>query len=292
MKLNLIRLVLNLQVIFRGYIMGYQRKNLIHSRSGLNLSRRRFLQNSFFGVAGLLTAGTLPMRLTAHAASNAQPIQLDALSISKVAYIARPEHQVAASAVVILHDWWGLNGEVKRLADQCAAQGFIGIAPDLFGGRVANSLGEAEKILASLNTDDILNQIRSVLNYTARYEKVASQTITLIAANFGSRLAIALSRQTLDVGSIVILQGQSSISDQALNGFTRMQAEQHLIDAHIMSSPINDSQLLPFALLGRPRQMAPMLVSNRSFGYMAENTSHKQFNREWSRMMGWIQRDS
>ena len=59
----------------------------------------------------------------------------------------------AAPRVVVFHPWWGLNDDVIAYADRLAGAGFSVVAPDLFRGRVASTIEEAER-LASEKDDD------------------------------------------------------------------------------------------------------------------------------------------
>ena len=48
-------------------------------------------------------------------------------------------------AVIVIHDWWGLNDSVRTRADRLAAEGFIVLAVDLFAGETATSVGAANQ---------------------------------------------------------------------------------------------------------------------------------------------------
>jgi len=47
------------------------------------------------------------------------------------AYIARPK-TLPAPAVVVLHEVFGVNADIRKTCDELAEQGFIAVAPDLF----------------------------------------------------------------------------------------------------------------------------------------------------------------
>ena len=47
------------------------------------------------------------------------------------AFVAMPDNP-NGKAVMVIHEWWGLNDHVKDIAGRYADEGFIGIAPDLF----------------------------------------------------------------------------------------------------------------------------------------------------------------
>jgi carboxymethylenebutenolidase len=48
--------------------------------------------------------------------------------------------------VLILHPWWGLNDDVIAYADRLAGEGFAAVAPDMFGGQVATTIEDAERL--------------------------------------------------------------------------------------------------------------------------------------------------
>src|ERR1700745_3337256 len=47
------------------------------------------------------------------------------------AYVARPK-ALPAPAVVVLHEVFGVNADIRKTCDELAEQGFVGVAPDLF----------------------------------------------------------------------------------------------------------------------------------------------------------------
>ncbi len=69
---------------------------------------------------------------------------------SAVAYVARPK-QAPAGAILVLHEWWGLNDYVKGQADTLAAQGYLVLALDLYQGKVATTGDAAGKLMQGLD---------------------------------------------------------------------------------------------------------------------------------------------
>lgn len=55
--------------------------------------------------------------------------------------------QLGSPGVVVLHPWWGLNDDIVAFADRLGEAGFAAVAPDLFGGQVATTIEDAERLV-------------------------------------------------------------------------------------------------------------------------------------------------
>lgn len=69
---------------------------------------------------------------------------------SALAYVARPKG-ATTGGILVLHEWWGLNAHVKASADAFAAKGYLALAVDLYGGKVAATPEEAGKLMQGLD---------------------------------------------------------------------------------------------------------------------------------------------
>jgi len=57
------------------------------------------------------------------------------------------------AAIIVIHEWWGLNDNIRAMADRLAAEGYIVLAIDLFGGKIATSADEARQSVLSTIED-------------------------------------------------------------------------------------------------------------------------------------------
>ena len=80
-----------------------------------------------------------------------------------IAYVAGAETN-NDKAVLVIQEWWGLNGHIKDIADRYAAEGFTAIAPDLYRGKIAIDPAEASKMMNSLAIEDGLDTIEHALD--------------------------------------------------------------------------------------------------------------------------------
>ncbi|HET9199459.1 MAG TPA: dienelactone hydrolase family protein, partial [Dehalococcoidia bacterium] len=49
-------------------------------------------------------------------------------------------------AVIVLQEFWGLNDDIKSIADRFAGEGFVALAPDMYHGQVATEPDDARKL--------------------------------------------------------------------------------------------------------------------------------------------------
>jgi carboxymethylenebutenolidase len=73
-------------------------------------------------------------------------------------YLAEPAQGAKAPGMVVIQEWWGLNDQIKRVADKLAAAGYRALVPDLYRGKVALEANEAEHLMTNLNFGDAAGQ--------------------------------------------------------------------------------------------------------------------------------------
>ena len=56
-------------------------------------------------------------------------------------------------ALIVIHEWWGLNDNVRAMADRLAGEGYMVLAIDLYGGRTANTPAEARALMLEVVED-------------------------------------------------------------------------------------------------------------------------------------------
>lgn len=78
-------------------------------------------------------------------------------------YVARPGRP--GPGVLVLHAWWGLNGDVKAFCDRLAREGFLAVAPDMMGGQGADTVAEAERLLEGIPWESKTAAARTALDW-------------------------------------------------------------------------------------------------------------------------------
>src|SRR5438067_13912333 len=81
-------------------------------------------------------------------------------------YLAEPAVGSKAPGVVVIQEWWGLNDQIKGVAERLAALGYRALVPDLYKGKLALDAAEAKHLMTSLNFGDAATQdVRGAAQY-------------------------------------------------------------------------------------------------------------------------------
>ncbi len=68
--------------------------------------------------------------------------------------------------IVVIQEWWGMNDQIKGVADKLAAAGYRALVPDLYRGKVAVEAQEANHLMTNLNFGDAAGQdIRGAVQF-------------------------------------------------------------------------------------------------------------------------------
>lgn len=87
---------------------------------------------------------------------------------SAVGYLARPaETSTPLPGLIVIHEWWGLNDNIRMMADRLAGEGYAALAVDLYGGQVAEEPEQARQLTqAALQTPQTLQEnLRQAFQY-------------------------------------------------------------------------------------------------------------------------------
>jgi carboxymethylenebutenolidase len=89
-------------------------------------------------------------------------------------YLAEPAQPAGAAAIVVIQEWWGVNEQIRGVADRLATAGYVALVPDLYRGKTTVEQEEAHHLMTGLNFADAAAQdIRGAVQYLkARGTKV------------------------------------------------------------------------------------------------------------------------
>lgn len=134
-------------------------------------------------------------------------------------HFAFPEDMVEPlPAVVMIHEWWGLNPSARALADRLASEGFIVLAVDLFDGATAESAPDARKLMLG-----VVEKPESAEQNIARacewlLETTGAPSVATVGFGFGGGWSLHAAGVMPDkLSAAVIYYGQVSDSEDSLS---------------------------------------------------------------------------
>jgi carboxymethylenebutenolidase len=109
-------------------------------------------------------------------------------------YLALPESG-KGPGVIFIQEWWGLVDHIRDVADRLAAEGFVALAPDLYGGRIAHDGKEAGEMMSKLPEEKGARLLAGAVDYLLGSEAVTSKTVGTIGFCMGGGFVLALAAQ-------------------------------------------------------------------------------------------------
>ncbi|HEY5982321.1 MAG TPA: alpha/beta fold hydrolase [Anaerolineales bacterium] len=123
-------------------------------------------------------------------------------------YFASPP-EGKGPGVLVLHAWWGLNDTIKAFCSRVARSGFSVFAPDLYHGKIAETIPEAEALVKLLNKNEQL--ARSEIEDAALYLAVRSghlDNLAIVGFSLGAYYALEHSTSDPDhIRAVVVYYG-------------------------------------------------------------------------------------
>jgi carboxymethylenebutenolidase len=92
-------------------------------------------------------------------------------------YLAEPQSGSKAPGLVVIQEWWGMNDQIRGVADKLAAAGYRALVPDLYRGKATVDAKEAEHLMKGLNFGDAAGQdIRGAVQFLKKDSSKAGVT--------------------------------------------------------------------------------------------------------------------
>jgi len=120
-------------------------------------------------------------------------------------------------AIIVIHEWWGLNDWVKEQASKLADQGYVSLAVDLYRGKVATTTDEAHELSRGLPEDRAKKDLAAAFDFLKSQKDVKGDRIGSIGWCMGGgySLEVALAEPTL--AATVINYGRLATDEASLS---------------------------------------------------------------------------
>jgi carboxymethylenebutenolidase len=112
--------------------------------------------------------------------------------------------------VVVIQEWWGINDQIKSIAERYAAAGFAAIVPDLYHGKLAKDAGEAQQLMQSL---DFGKAVQEIAGAVAFLRERGSAKVAVTGYCLGGALSFATAVHVRGLAAVVPFYGLPGDSD-------------------------------------------------------------------------------
>lgn len=119
-------------------------------------------------------------------------------------YLAEPTDLHGAPGIVVIQEWWGLNDQIRGVADRLALAGYRALVPDLYRGQNTVEAEEAHHLMTGLNFGDAASQdIRGAVQHL----KQSSSKVGVTGFCMGGALTLLALGATPEADAGVIWYG-------------------------------------------------------------------------------------
>lgn len=131
-------------------------------------------------------------------------------------YLAKPADKKARPGLILIHEWWGLNDNIRENARAFAELGYVALAVDLYDGEVATDRKGARRLAGSVrkNTEAAFANLKQAVSYlTGLNGEVDSSRIASVGWCFGGGWSYQMAKNDLGVKASVIYYGRFNPAD-------------------------------------------------------------------------------
>jgi carboxymethylenebutenolidase len=158
----------------------------------------------------LLFAGTIVFDslFGSDTADYANVAYTDAAGQELLGYLAEPDEPGPHPAILLIHEWWGLNEGMTVLADALAEEGYVVFAPDGYRGNVTAAIPRALWLRITTPTDQVEQDMDNALAYLRSLENVDTERVASMGFCFGGGHSLQLGlRQSENLALTIIYYG-------------------------------------------------------------------------------------
>lgn len=134
------------------------------------------------------------------------------------------QQQEPMPAVIMIHEWWGLNEHIKNQADILAKEGYVVLAVDLYRGEVAADSNRARELTSSVrnNSASAIDNLQSAVNYIKSLEMVDGSRIASLGWCFGGdwSLQLALNSSENPLAATIVYYGRPVTDTASLSSIS------------------------------------------------------------------------
>lgn len=126
-------------------------------------------------------------------------VEFQAGSRTAVGYLVEPEAEGSHPALIVIHEWWGLNDHIKDITGRFAKKGYVALAPDIYDGTVTKDSAKAGELMQGLDQGEALETLSGAVNFLKGHASVKSDKIGVTGFCMGGTFALLLACHNSDI---------------------------------------------------------------------------------------------
>lgn len=133
---------------------------------------------------------------------------------SASSYLIEPDGDGKCAAVIVIHEWWGLNDHIRDVAGRFAEDGYVVFAPDLYDGQVTKDADEAGRLMSGLDRGRTLETLNGAIEYLKACRSVDGTRIGVTGFCMGGTYALSLACHSADIKAAAPFYGDIASDDE------------------------------------------------------------------------------
>jgi carboxymethylenebutenolidase len=129
-------------------------------------------------------------------------VEFETSAGTKPGYLATPAGGTGP-ATIVLQEWWGLDDHIRSICDRFAGEGFLALAPDLYGGKTAEQPDEAQQLLMAMSMEDAEHEMCGAAKHLRSLDGFEGKGVGSVGFCMGGGLSIWAAAQCPEVTAAV-----------------------------------------------------------------------------------------
>ncbi|MEY2421836.1 MAG: carboxymethylenebutenolidase [Acidimicrobiaceae bacterium] len=211
-------------------------------------------------------------------------------------YLAVPANG-SGPGVIVVQEWWGLNPQMKGVADKLAGEGFVALAPDLYRGELAghDEMDKAGQLMTTLPMDRAARDMSGAVDYLADHAAVTGDGMGAIGFCMGGGLVLVLGCLRPDkIAAVVPFYGVVGFDDANAPDWSKLEAS---VEGHYAAKddffPASKAQALEQGLRGLGKDATVHVYPDTGHAFANEDDALGTYDEKaaataWERALSFL----
>lgn len=249
-------------------------------------------------TSGIVLAGLITLTSAALIYHRAQPsvktqlVQYQSGGDTVTGYMAFPEGKGPFPAVILIHEWWGLNDWMKANAKKFADAGYLVLAIDLYRGEVATDQDAAHELMRGLPEDRATRDVQAAFAYLVSRSEVQHNKIGAIGWCMGGGYSLQAALVIPELAAAVINYGRLVTDAEMIDKINCPLLG--IFGAKDRGIPVKDVEAFKAACQKADKDVTIQIYSNSGHAFINENNVKayhaKDAKNAWEKTFAFLEK--